>query len=415
MKTKNIFLLLFSVILINSCSDSITSVEPGEPGKEAPRQLNSIEQSLVESDQGFSYNLFRNVVAGDQNENVFISPLSLSYALAMTLNGADGETFDQIQETLGLSEMDLNDVNEGYLSLMELLTGIDPTVEMNITNSIWSREGFEVDTSFVNRLETFYKARFSELDFSDPASADIINDWVNEQTRGRIEKIVNGPISSNTVMFLINALFFQGDWMAPFDPEDTQKEDFLLQNGESVEVDMMKQTNRFAAYISDEAAMVELPYGDSLFKMSVIIPGDNSEINDFIDQKVTAENIDRWRSEMTKQEVALELPKFELSYEIELNDVLKNMGMTDAFAGDAADFSGITGSDNDLYVSTVKQKAFVKVDEKGTEASAATSVTIVESVPPAIKADKPFVIIISERTSGANLFIGAIKNPASEI
>jgi serpin B len=152
-----------------------------------------------------------------------------------------------MQDVLNFKDMSLDDINEGYHSLIELLSTIDPEVQFKIANSIWAREGFQVNEDFIERLETYFDASFSELDFNDPAAKDIINQWVNENTNGLIEKILDGPISEKTVMFLINALFFEGDWMTQFDPEETQKAEFQLETGETTEVDMMKQEGSFAA------------------------------------------------------------------------------------------------------------------------------------------------------------------------
>ncbi|MGF1671887.1 MAG: serpin family protein, partial [Balneolaceae bacterium] len=215
-------IVLFLTVLFVTCADNLTDpdLDPAEP-----RQLSIAEKQLVEADQVFSYDIFKRTVASEEGENVFISPLSISFALGMALNGAQNETFDAMRDALSFNDMNLDNINEGYRSLIELLSALDPEVQFKIANSIWSREGFQVKEDFIERLETYFDASFRELDFNDPESIDIINKWINENTNELIEKILEEPIPEETVMFLINALFFKGDWMNQFDPEDTVKAD----------------------------------------------------------------------------------------------------------------------------------------------------------------------------------------------
>lgn len=407
--------ILLVLILMATCSDSVTG--PEGPNGELPRSLTESEQLLIEADQQFSYKLFRETVAWDQeNENVFISPLSVSMALAMTLNGAKGQTFEDMRETLALQGMDLNEINRSFQSLLELLMTVDPKVQLKLANSIWYREDFAINDEFQQRMEEYFEARIEGLDFSDPASVDIINNWVKENTEELIEKIIN-EIPGNTVMYLINALYFKGDWLRQFDVEDTRPANFYLESGGTVEVQMMNQEERFATYRSEEVQMIELPYGDSLFTMTVLMPSNPEvEIDQFVKENVTAEKLAEWRSNLTvpSRPVMLELPKFELEYEITYNDILKAMGMEIAFTAGSANFSGLTDAESaGLWIDEVKHKTFVRVDEEGTEAAAVTSVSIIESVAPSITVNRPFVLIIYEIESGANLFMGKVKNPPS--
>lgn len=417
MKKQKLFICLFvtTLFLAVTCTDSVTG--PGSPKGELPRQLTESEQLLIEADHDFSYRLFRETVAWDnEEENIFISPLSVSMALAMTLNGAEGETLEDMRETLALSGMELDQINESFQSLVELLVTADPQVQLEIANSIWYREDFLINTEFQQRMEEYFNAKIEGLDFSDPASVNIINNWVKENTEELIETIID-EIPGNVVMYLINALYFKGDWLRQFDPEDTEPADFYLETGGSVEVEMMQQKEQFATYLSDEVQMIELPYGDSLFTMTVLMPGSaETPIDQFVEQMVTDENLQNWRFNLTvgSQETTVEMPKFELEYEIKYNEILMAMGMEIAFAPGQADFSGLTEAESaGLWIDEVKHKTFVRVDEKGTEAAAVTSVAIVESAPPSIIVNRPFVFIIYERESGANLFMGKVKNPPS--
>ncbi|MEX0905746.1 MAG: serpin family protein [Balneolaceae bacterium] len=408
------FIFLFSVLLFTACDNNITGQEA--PKGELPRELTAVENQLIEADQSFSYDIFRRTVAYDiDEENIFISPLSISMALAMTLNGAEGQTYDDMREALYLAGMDLDEINEAFQSLVELLVTADPDVQLKIANSIWYRDGLPVEDDFRERMAEFFEARIDGLDFSDPASVDIINNWVDENTEGLIEEIID-EIPDHMVMYLVNAIYFKGDWLNQFDADDTRKADFHLENGETVEVDMMHQENKYAVHFSPEVQMMEIPYGDSLFSMSVLMPADpDTPIDQFVDEKLTAANLEEWRSNLTvdSRNATLELPKFELEYEIEYSDILKAMGMEIAFDEWEADFTGIADtSPQNLYIDEVKHKTFIRVDEEGTEAAAVTSAGVgVTSLPPQMIVNRPFVFIIHERESGANLFMGKVKNP----
>jgi len=417
MKFKKLFNLTLSALTIAAlfltCQSDV--VGPGQIDGELPRELNTLEKQIVEADQSFSYDVFRQTVSYDEeSENLFISPLSISTALAMTLNGAEGETLEQMKKVLHLNGMNIEDINQAFQSLIGLLITVDPKVKMNIANSVWHEQDLPVNDSFLQRLEEFYEAEVAALDFNDPESVDIINSWVDEHTDGKIEKIIN-KIPPEMVMYLINAIHFKGDWLSKFDKDDTRKADFNLENGETVQVDMMNQEEQFAVHFSEDVRMIELPYGDSLFTMSVLMPGNpETPLDQFIDEKITKQNLTDWRSNLRVADVPLELPKFEMEYEIRYNDILKAMGMGRAFDEFLADFSGIADvSPENLYISEVRHKTFISVDEEGTEAAAATSVGIGEtSLPPSMIVNRPFVFIIHERESGANLFIGKMKNPA---
>jgi len=408
-----IFPTFFLALLLATCQSDVTG--PGEIHGELPRELTALEKQLVEADQSFSYDIFRQTVSYDnEEENLFISPLSISTALAMTLNGAEGETLDQMKEALHLNGMETGEINEAFQSLIELLVSVDPKVTMKIANSVWHDQSLDVEEDFLQRLENFYDAEVAGLDFKDSGSVDTINSWVNENTEGKIEKIID-RIPPEMVMYLINAIYFKGDWLSKFDKDETRKADFHLESGETVQVEMMSQKERYAVNFSEEVRMIELPYGDSLFTMSVLMPGDpEMPLNQFIEEEITKENLVKWRSNLRISEVPLELPKFEMEYEITYNDILKSMGMEKAFDEGAADFSGIADvSPQNLFISEVKHKTFVSVDEEGTEAAAVTSVGVgVTSLPPSMIVNRPFVFIIHERESGTNLFMGKVKDPS---
>jgi len=379
-----------------------------------PRELTASEQKIISSAGSFSYRIFRETVAAEEKENLFISPLSISMALGMTVNGADGETRDAMLETLGMSQMELNEINEAYRGLIELLVNLDPKVEMKIANSIWTLQGFAVQQDFLDQSREYFDAEIQELDFSDPASVDMINQWIDSNTEGLIEKIIEGSIPPEMVMYLINAIYFKGNWTQEFDPEKTREQDFNLADGSMTTVDMMHREDAISHYVSDEAVMVDLPYGDSLYTMSLMMPAsEETPLNDFIANILSAEQVSEWHEGMAVSKREIGLPRFSMEYEKTLNDILKGMGMEVAFSETAADFSNIN-PDKELYISEVKHKTFVEVNEEGTEAAAATSVGIGETSvgPTPIVFDRPFVFMIRERISGTVVFMGRMGNPS---
>ena len=409
-----IAILIF--ILVTACNDSV--VGPNGPLGELPRDLTPQEMMLVEADRQFSYSIFKNTVAFDnEHENIIISPLSISMALAMTLNGAKGQTYTDMRDALYLNGMETEEINEAFRSLIDLLVTVDPEVAMKIANSIWHSDQFDVNQEFAGKMQTYFGAEVNAINFLDPDAPNTINQWVADKTEGLITELLD-EIDEDRIMYLINALYFKGDWLRQFDKNDTRRDNFRLESGESIQVDMMSQQGLFATHFNydENVQMIELPYGDSLFSMSILMPADpNTPIDRFIDEKVHANNLARWRSNLSvdMRESTIEMPKFELEYEIEYSSILKAMGMEIAFTPHTADLSGLSEQgQNNLYLDEVIHKVFIRVDEEGTEAAAVTSVGVMPtSMPPQMIVDRPFVFIIHERESGANLFMGKVKNP----
>ncbi|MFA5669050.1 MAG: serpin family protein [Balneolaceae bacterium] len=402
------FVCVFAVLA--SCSNQIT--EPADI-IEVPKEVTFAEKKLSKSSQSFSFNLFQKVVAEeDEKENVFISPLSVSMALGMTINGAKKETYRQMRETLALQGLEMEEINEGYKLLAERLKTADKKVKLQIANSVWSKKGFTVEDDFSQRLEKYFDAEATELDFTDPESVNTINKWVAENTNGLIDEIIDG-IPHGMVMYLINAVYFKGDWTHPFNEKQTHERSFFLENNEKVIVEFMSQERAYNTYFSEEVNMIDATYGDSLYSMTLMMPTDhNLPLNDFITNSLTKQNFDNWISKLTYGEVQFSLPKFEMEYDVTMNNVLKSMGMEDAFSEIEADFTGINKGGK-LSISEVKHKAFITVDEKGTEAGAATSVGVgITSMPPSFTANRPFVFLIREQKTGAIIFMGKVGNPA---
>jgi len=409
--------ILSSVLLLGffaaRCSKNPVAPRTNQP----PRALTVQEIQLIESDNHFGLKLFAAVSEAEGDKNVFISPLSVSMALGMTLNGADGETYTAMKETLELNGLTEEEINQSYRSLIDLLTNLDYQVVFEIANSIWYRDTFPIAQAFIDVNREYFDADVQGLDFNRSDAADIINGWVKEKTNGKIEKIVKPPISRAAVMFLINAIYFKGDWTYRFDKGKTQDEDFTLIDGSTKQVPMMEiEDVSFPYYRNEDYQAVELSYGDSLFCMTIVLPHPDRNIDLVIagldEQAWTTLTGQLWNITIDK----FEMPKFKLEYEIELNDVLKSLGMEVAFDSTRANFSRMRTLPTDtLYISKVKHKTFVEVNEEGTEAAAVTSVEMAEATSANpfshIRVDRPFIFSIRERHSGTILFIGKILDP----
>jgi serine protease inhibitor len=366
----------------------------------------------VESANRFGFELFFQVIAQSDGGNVFISPLSVSLALGMTANGARNDTETAMHTTLGYSGLSTAAINEGYRGLIDYLVNLDPKVTMEIANSIWYRQGFEVLQEFIDINQTFFDAVVRALDFSDPAAADTMNAWVADKTHHKIEEIIDPPISGDTVMFLINAIYFKGTWTYQFDPKDTADDTFHAPGGDRA-VKMMHLHGDLSYQQTADFQAVDLPYGHELFSMTVFLPAGGQSVDDLA-AKLTSANWAAWMGGFATEEVDLSMPRFELEYELVLNDVLIALGMGAAFAG-TADFTGINPAGG-LFISMVKHKAYVKVNEEGTEAAAVTSVEMSKgsSISITMRIDQPFLFVIHDKHSKAMLFMGKIVDPPSE-
>jgi len=398
--------ILFSLLLI-SC-ERITSAND-QP------ELTPIEKKVVSSSNKFGLNLFNEINRTDKEKNVFISPLSVSLALGMTMNGTNGETYDEMRATLQFPDLTNEEINNSYKTLIETLYNSDPKVTFLSANSIWYRNEMTFEQSFFDLSTKYFSALVNGLDFTDPASVDIINNWVKQNTNNKIEKILDS-IPPEAVMYLINAIYFNGTWKYEFDKEKTDVESFNLINGGIINSEMMVQTNDFDYYSNSNLQAVELPYGDGNFSMVVILPRENLNINEFANG-ITEDNLKLWLDSLSQHKGTLWLPKFQIEYKSELNDYLIALGMGKAFTPYIADFTNMYNVPGALFINEVLHKTFVKIDEEGTEAAAVTSVGISTTSSHGssnifyMKVDRPFIFLIREENSGCILFMGKIINP----
>jgi serine protease inhibitor len=379
-------------------------------------QLPDISQpqhkNLISASNSFGLDLFKTVCVQEAaDDNVVLSPLSVSFALGMLLNGADGATLEAILSTLRLSPDALAQNNQAGRDLLNYLPLVDNATTTNIANSIWYKQDFSVLQPFLDTNIHFFDAMVQALDFGNPQAKDIINGWVANATNNKIEQIVD-EITPDHVMFLINAVYFKSAWKHKFDKRNTQPQAFYLEGGGQVNVDMMYSHEiPFGYFSSSEVTVVNLPYGNESYNYTVLLPPSGQSVGSFVAGLSTGK-WSEWTSGLnTNHNLHLYMPKFELDYKIELPDALESMGMGVAMSPGFADFSRISSGGN-LYVSDVNHKTYIKLDEEGTEAAAATSIGIsMTSLPPSVLIDRPFVFVIHEKQTGAILFIGKIMNP----
>ncbi|HOW30009.1 MAG TPA: serpin family protein [Bacteroidales bacterium] len=412
MKTTLFLFLLALTLGLASCKKEETKA--GDI-KNVP--LTTKQQQLVDQSNAFGFNLFRKAAEiSGTGKNMMLSPLSISMALGMTRNGAANATLDSMTTTLGFNGLTDQEINESYKYILETFSTLDPKVDLSIANSIWSRNTFSVIEAFKATNQTYFNASVTPLDFNDPSSVTTINNWVSDNTNDLIPKIVD-QIGPDMVMYLINAVYFKGQWRYQFEKEKTAPKTFYLADNSQVQVESMLQRANLQYFKGSVFQAVELPYNQGNYNMNILLPDAGTSLADVI-ALLTQENWQSWKQGFVETDVQLQIPKFKYEYEEKnMIPILAGLGMGIAFAPDFADFTRIN-SEGGLYISEVKQKTYIETNEEGTEAAAVTSVGVavttigIDPQPVSFIADHPFVYLITEKSTGTILFIGTVMNPA---
>jgi serine protease inhibitor len=399
----------------NQPSNSNAAMET-EPNKSADAASTdgAIDSRLVAANTAFGFKLFAEVAKQDAGKNVFISPASVGLALAMTYNGAVGETKQGMERALEIQGMHHDELNRAYAQLRQALESADPKVELNIANSLWARKGVIFNPAFIERDKQFYGAEVTALDFGDPGAPATINSWVSDKTKGKISHIVD-QIDAQSILFLINAIYFKGKWSIEFDKAKTKEDTFTTVAGQQKRVPMMHQTSKYNYYEAKEFQAVSIPYGDGRASLYVFLPASSSSLDAF-QKNLTAANWETWMKQFSQSDGSIAVPRFKVEYEIGLNDALKTLGMGIAFDANRADFSGIVQGSERAYISRVKHKTFAEVNEEGTEAAAVTSVEMRTTSARLQKTfqmivNRPFLCAIRDNRTGTVLFVGSITDP----
>jgi len=374
-----------------------------------PNNQINVDARLVAANTKFGFNLFNTLSKQQPNKNIFISPTSVALALSMTYNGVSGETKQEMTKVLELRGMTPQEINAANQNLQNSLQKNDPNVQVSIANSLWAKQGFSLKPEFLQINQEYYKANLSELDFTIPQEAlSIINNWVSQKTQGKIDQIVE-EISPDQVLFLINAIYFKGNWKTPFDKSKTTNKTFYLTDSSSKQHPMMSQMGFYPCYATDTFKAVSLAYGKKgALRIYIFLPNSNTNLATF-SQQLTAENWDKWMQEFIEINGIIEIPRFKIEYELELKSTLKALGMAGIFDISKADFSAMT--DDNVAVDSVKHKTFVEVNEEGTEAGAVASILLTRGSIFKMNVNRPFFCAIRDDTTGTILFMGTILDP----
>jgi serpin B len=404
MKNFSIPIVVFLLFLLSCSKNTLEDENPIKP-------ITEEQKLLVSGNNDFAFNLFKRVNVVNKEKNIFISPFSVSIALSMTLNGANGETFEAMRSTLGLQNLSLESINFSYKELIPLLTNLDENVKMLVANSVWCRYGVAFEQNFLNVLRNYYDAKSDVLDFSSPEAVRKINQWVEDKTNGTIKEIIK-EIPKEAVMYILNAIYFKGAWKYKFDKSKTREGDFIVSDNNYVKAMFMLQAGNYDCFFNEEFSALRLPYGKGNFAFVVLLPNYQNDIDNFI----ASFDRTKWENCINNlketEEVTVYLPKFKTEFDVKLKEILAAMGMSIAFS-EFADFSNLCKT-LACQITNVIHKGYVEVSEEGTEASAVTAVEIgYTSSRPAFYLNRPFVYVIYERNTGAILFMGKLANPTA--
>ncbi len=401
--------MTFYLVLTSGCdiTGSGADADPAPPGQ--MRELTAQEQVLVDGANHFTFDILHKIAEEIPEQSFFASPLSISMAFGMALNGADGVTYTQMRDVFGHEGLSNDEINKAFRDLIRLLTQLDPMVRIEIANSIWYRQGFDVLREFLETNEEYFDAEIAGLDFSDPGAVDIINNWISDKTNGLIDEMLE-QIGRDVVMYLINAIYFRADWTIAFDPDNTRDRPFTTGAGDQIEVPLMWVRENFRFYRNDEWKVVDLEYGEEGdFSFTAFLPADSERLGDFAGS-LTPQVYEAMLSQLERDTVEVFMPRFEIDFDYgSLKDDLESMGLQLPFDDHRADFSRIH-PEAPLYISDVLHRAVIKVDEQGSEAAAVTvvegSFLSVGPSHPVIRLNRPFLFFIRENSSNTILFMG---------
>jgi serpin B len=409
MKTILTILILLVTGSLFSCQQDDLQIEENKP-----IVLDEKSAQLIEADNAFGLEIFGKIRKSSDEENIMISPLSISLAFAMAYNGADADTKAEMEEALKINGLTTAEINEAYKMLIKGLQSLDKDVVFEIANAIFYANGFSVKPGFLETNKNIYDAKVEKLDFMSPSAVNRINEWVAQNTNNKITEIIR-QLNPLDRLVLLNAIYFNGIWTNKFDENGTKMSAFSKEDGSVNEIPMMSKEEKLEYTSNDLFSAVKIPYGNGQYNMVVLLPEDGKTSGELIGQ-LSADNWKNWMNTFeTRDPVVVKMPRFKFEFETKLKDVLVEMGMEKAFQPEFADFSKM--SDEDLYISSAVHKSFIDVNENGTEAAAVTAITFsttsigVEPPKTYFIVNKPFVFAITEKDTGAILFLGEVKNP----
>jgi serine protease inhibitor len=379
---------------------------------------------VAAADNAFGFRLLNAVQKTSARDNVVLSPVSAALNLSMVLNGAGGETRQEMLSALSLSGSELGAINEANTRLIKVIRTPAQSITLSVADSLWvdSRHA-TLRPDYVKQMQSWYDAEIADLDFSNSSAATRINDWATKETNGRIAKVIDRTDPTD-LLLLLNAVYFKGRWTHKFDKAETQQRDFTLASGAVKQVPRMAQSGRFDYFEAPQMQAIRLSFGDGALAMDVLLPAKSSSLG-ALQAELSAEQWTRWQAQYSPRSGTIELPRFELKSNYRLNGPLQALGMTRAFQPDGAQLTSMFSSEpgqfrtGRFFISSVLQSTYWKVDEEGSEAAAVTTTGIRAAAvarpvqPFRMIVDRPFFCAIEDRRSGALLFVGAIYDPAA--
>ena len=399
---------------------------PPEDAQSVPT-VDSIDSSFITANTRFGFSLFNEIRKTKQNQNIVISPLSISVALAMTRNGASGETEQATIKTLKFQNLSSETINANYLRLRQALQA-PRGVTLTIANSLWARQGVQFKPDFLQQNHQFFGTEISALDFKDPDTPTAINRWVNTNTNGKIPKVMD-EVNADAVLLLISTIYFKGTWTEKFDSSDTRERSFYLTSGEKKQVPMMGISEQYLHYREKGFQAIRLPYrsgymnmppySEGQMSMYIFLPDPESELMTFLDS-LNTEDWENWMAHFRLREVNLLIPKFKFECKTRLNDALSTLGMKIAFDQEFADFDHMATPEEskfpNFYIQDLSHAALIEVNEAGTEAAAVTRGVMLGraslSEPPInFIVDRPFLFAIRHDNTKTVLFMGIVVDP----
>ncbi|MCU0633901.1 MAG: serpin family protein [Gemmatimonadaceae bacterium] len=376
-----------------------------------PRALSATERQAVANANTFGFGLLREVLGGaGAGENVVLSPFSASVALGMTMNGAAGATEAGMRSTLGWDAgASQADVNSAYRDLGRLLGSLDPSVTLTSANAIWYRQGFAVEPAFLQAARDFFSANVQAADFSSPATITAVNDWASRATNGKIQNVLD-QITSDHMMFLLNALYFKGTWRTQFEVSETRARAFTRADGRAASIPFMHRTiGGGRMFFGPDFRVLELPYGNGAYVMNFFVPTGTLSLRDLAGRLAGQGLAQALLNLRDVPEASIAVPRFTITGKRALRQPLTALGMGTAFDCARADFTRLTSA-RGVCIGAVQQDAMIEVNEQGTEAAAVTRVDIIRvSLPPEFAVDRPFLFAIRERLSNTTYFLGAVQ------
>jgi len=406
-----IIMLAALIVLMSStcCFPIEKKAKETRANKESDKIAETVNRDLVGSNTGFALKILKELSNESETSNVFISPISISLSAAIAYNGAKNNTANEIAETFEFKDYNIDEFNISFKNLLLSMRDIDEMVKLHTANSIWFEKDFVIKESFTDTVENSYSASIFNKDFKKAETVNEINSWVSNTTEQKITKVIDKQALSDSVMILISAIYFKGQWKEKFKEENTKEDDFFLMDESIKKVQMMQITRDFDYYEEDNFQMIRMPYGRDKAAMYVFLPKKDIGINKFLND-LTTDLLDKYILDFYSTKVILEFPKFNIEYFASLKSPLKSLGVSDAFMKDAADFSNIAP---ELFISDMEHKAIIEVNEEGTVAAAANSFSmgLVAEKPVSFIVDRPFVLFIRDDRTGNILFGGKITEP----